>query len=493
MDTIRVRFAPSPTGSLHIGGARTALFNWLFARNHGGVFVLRLEDTDTERYIAAAAAQIGSTLRWLGLDWDEGPDKGGPFGPYAQSERLDLYTAAAGKLLKEGKAYTCYCTPEQLAREREAARKKGQVPRYSGCCRHLTEAECRKKEDMGCRPVLRLKAPEAGTTVVDDLVRGRVTFDNRVSFDDYIIIKSNGMPTYNFACVVDDHAMGITHVIRAEEHLSNTPKQIAVYHALGYPVPQFAHVPMILAPDRAKLSKRHGATAVEEFRDEGYLPEAILNYLALLGWSPGGEQEIYDIKEIVSLFALDSVSKNPAIYDTKKLTWVNAQYLSGLPLERVVEAVRPFMRARGLIPENPTAEEEAYLRRAIDAVRTRIHTLVELAEASAYFFTDDFSYDEKGVRKHFTKEGVVDILAGGRAALAQVDAGSFTLEETEKAYRRAIKEMGLKGGALIHPTRLALSGRTVGPGLFDIIVALGKDRCLARLDRAMAYIETRQL
>lgn len=492
MDAIRVRFAPSPTGSLHIGGARTALFNWLFARRHGGTFVLRLEDTDIERFIPEAAAQIGSTLKWLGLDWDEGPDKGGPCGPYAQSERLDLYTAAAGKLLKEGKAYTCYCTPEQLAREREAARKRGKVPRYSGCCRDLSRDQCRKKEDMGCRAVLRLRAPEEGETVVDDLVRGRVTFDNRVSLDDYIIIKSNGMPTYNFACVVDDHAMGITHVIRAEEHLSNTPKQIIVYNALGYPVPQFAHVPMILAPDRAKLSKRHGATAVEEFRDDGYLPEAILNYLALLGWSPGGEQELYDIREIVDMFSMEDVSRNPAVYDTKKLTWVNAQYLSGLPLDRVVEAARPFMRARGYISENPTAEEEAYMRQAVDAVRTRIHTLVELAEASAYFFTDDFPYDEKGVRKHFTKEGVLDILAGGRAALAALDADAYTLEETEKAYRRAIKEMGIKGGDLIHPTRLALSGRTVGPGLFDIIVALGKEKCLAHIDRAMEYIRARE-
>ncbi len=490
MDTIRVRFAPSPTGSLHIGGARTALFNWLFARRHGGKFILRLEDTDTERYIAEAAAGIGATLRWLGLDWDEGPDKGGPFGPYAQSERLDLYTREAGRLLKEGKAYTCYCSPEKLAREREEARKRGEVPRYSGCCRNLSQAECNKLEDMGCRPVLRLRAPEEGTTVVNDLVRGQVTFENRVSFDDYIIMKSNGMPTYNFACVVDDHAMGITHVIRAEEHLSNTPKQIIVYNALGYPVPQFAHVPMILAPDRSKLSKRHGATAVEEFRDEGYLPEAIVNYLALLGWSPGDDREVFDINEIVSLFSLDHVSKNAAIYDVKKLTWINAQYLSNMPLERVVEAALPFMQAKGLVSDSPTAEEMAYVNRVIDAVRTRIHTLVELADASAYFFTDDFTYDEKGLRKHFTKDGVADILARGRDALEQVDP--FTLENTEAAYRRVIEEMGIKGGDLIHPTRLALSGRTVGPGLFDIIAVLGKGKCLARLDRAIEFIKTRE-
>ncbi len=488
MDTIRVRFAPSPTGSLHIGGARTALFNWLYARKNSGVFVLRLEDTDTERFIEAAAEGIRSTLRWLSLDWDEGPDKGGPFGPYVQSERKALYTAEAQRLLEAGGAYCCYCTPEELAQQREEARKKGEVPRYSGCCRHLTEDERQAKEAQGIRPALRIAAPSEGTTVVEDLVRGEVSFDNRVSFDDYIIMKSNGMPTYNFACVVDDHTMGITHVIRAEEHLSNTPKQSIVYRALGYPLPQFAHVPMILAPDRSKLSKRHGATAVEEFREEGYLPEAIVNYLALLGWSPGDEREVMGLKEIVSTFSLDSVSKHAAIYDVKKLTWINAQYLSNLPIERVVEVALPFYQARNLVSDHPSTPEMGYVTRVIDAVRTRIHTLVELADASASFFTEDYPYDEKGVRKHFTKDGVAEILARGRAALARVE--SFTLEETEKAYREVIEEMGISGGALIHPTRLALSGRTVGPGLFDIIVTLGQGKCLARLDRAIEFVKT---
>ncbi|MDZ7609261.1 MAG: glutamate--tRNA ligase [Candidatus Desulforudaceae bacterium] len=486
MDAIRVRFAPSPTGSLHIGGARTALFNWLYARKTGGVFVLRLEDTDTERFIAAAAEGIFSTLRWLALGWDEGPDKGGPFGPYAQSERKPLYTAEAQRLLEAGSAFRCYCTPDELAQHREEVRKRGEVARYSGRCRHLTEDERRAKEEQGIRPALRIAAPAEGTTVVTDLVRGEVSFDNRASFDDYIIMKSNGMPTYNFACVVDDHTMGITDVIRAEEHLSNTPKQIIVYHALGYPLPRFAHVPMILAPDRSKLSKRHGATAVEEFREQGYLPEAILNYLALLGWSPGDEREVMGIEEIVSMFSLDSVSKHAAIYDVKKLTWINAQYLSNLPIERVVETALPFFQARNLVSDQPATQEMEYAIRVIDAVRSRIHTLVELADASAYFFSEDFSYDEKGVRKHFTKEGVAQVLTRGREALARVEP--FTLEETEKAYREVIEGMEISGGALIHPTRLALSGRTVGPGLFDIIVILGKEKCLARLDRAIAFV-----
>jgi len=482
-----VRFAPSPTGSLHIGGARTALFNWLFARRHGGRFILRLEDTDTERFVPEAARGILTTLHWLGLDWDEGPDKGGPYGPYRQSERLELYRREADRLVAQGLAYPCYCTPDELAAMREEARKAGRAPRYEGRCRNLTEAERRALEAEGRRPALRIRVPE-GTTVVRDLVRGEVVFDNHAVMDDFIIMKSNGIATYNFACVVDDAAMKISHVIRAEEHLSNTPKQMAVFAALGYPLPQYAHVPMILAPDRSKLSKRHGATAVEEFRDQGYLAEAIINYLALLGWSPGDDNEVMSREEILGRFSLDAVSKHAAIYDVKKLTWLNAQYLSALPLGEAVERARPFFRARGLIGDSLSGEDAAYLARVVDTVRSRVHTLDELAEASSYFFSDEFSYEEKGVRKYFMKPGVADILARGRQALAAV--GSFDLESVEAAYRKVIEELGISGGVLIHPTRLALSGRTVGPGLFDIISVLGRERCLERLDRAIRYIET---
>ncbi|MDI6907579.1 MAG: glutamate--tRNA ligase [Thermoanaerobacterales bacterium] len=487
MTEVRVRFAPSPTGNLHIGGARTALFNWLFARHHGGRFILRLEDTDTERFIPEAAQGILTTLRWLGLDWDEGPDKGGPYGPYRQSERLELYRREAARLVEQGLAYPCYCTLDELAAMREEARKAGRAPRYEGRCCKLTEAERRALEAEGRRPVLRIRVPE-GTTVVRDLVRGEVSFDNHAVMDDFIIMKSNGIATYNFACVIDDAAMRISHVIRAEEHLSNTPKQMVVFAALGYPLPEYAHVPMILAPDRSKLSKRHGATAVEEFRDQGYLAEAIINYLALLGWSPGDENEVMSRAEILTRFSLDAVSKHAAIYDVKKLTWLNAQYLGALPLDEVVERARPFFQARGLIGDKPGAEEMTYLRRVIDAVRSRVHTLAELAEASSYFFSDEFDYEEKGVRKHFMKPGVADILARGRQALADVEC--FDLESAEAAYRKVIEDLGVSGGTLIHPTRLALSGRTVGPGLFDIISVLGRERCLARLDRAIRCIET---
>ena len=484
---VRVRFAPSPTGSLHIGGARTALFNYLFARANGGKFILRLEDTDFERRVESAEEGIIESLRWLGLDWDEGPDVGGPHGPYRQSERLSLYRQEAEKLLSSGEAYLCYCTPEELAAEREEARRAGRTPRYSGRCRDLGPAERVAKEASGkVKPAVRLKVPPKGHTVVEDLIRGTVVFDN-AALDDFIIMKSNGVPTYNFACVVDDVTMGITHVIRAEEHLSNTPKQILVYQALEYPVPVFAHVPMILAPDRSKLSKRHGATGVEEFRSQGYLPEALFNYLVLLGWSPGDEQEILSRDEIIEKFSLAEVSKHAAIYDLKKLTWLNSQYINLVPLDRLVELALPFMRSAGLLGEALSAHQEDYLRRVLETIRSRARTLVELAEMATYFFRDDFDYDPKGVKKFFTLPGVAELLRKGKEALAGVEV--FGTAETEAAYRRLIEAEGLSGGALIHPTRLALTGRMVGPGLFDVVALLGKERCLQRLERAAAWIE----
>ncbi|MEW6447709.1 MAG: glutamate--tRNA ligase [Bacillota bacterium] len=483
---IRVRFAPSPTGSLHIGGARTALFNFLFARGNGGRFILRLEDTDFERHVEGADEGIFASLKWLGLDWDEGPDTGGDYGPYRQSERLEIYRQEAERLLSAGLAYPCYCTPQELAAEREEARKAGRAPRYSGrCCGLAAEARA-AKEAKGVRPAVRLKVPQTGQTVVEDLIRGTVVFEN-ATLDDFIIMKSNGVPTYNFACVVDDAMMKITHVIRAEEHLSNTPKQILVFRALGYPVPVFAHVPMILAPDRAKLSKRHGATGVEEFRSQGYMPEALFNYLALLGWSPGDERELLSRDEILREFSLDAVSKHAAVYDVQKLTWLNSQYINTVPQARLMEAALPFFRAAGLVGEAPSAAEEEYLVRVLETVRSRARTLVELTDMAAYFFRDDFAYDPKGVQKFFKSPGVPELLRRGSEALAEVE--SFGVTETEAAYRKLIAELGVSGGALIHPTRLALTGRTVGPGLFDVIALLGKKRCLERLRRAADWIE----
>ncbi len=483
---VRVRFAPSPTGSLHIGGARTALFNYLFARASGGRFILRLEDTDFERHLADAEEGINRSLIWLGLDWDEGPGIGGPYGPYRQSERLDLYRREAERLLTAGLAYPCYCTPDELAAEREEARRAGRAPRYSGRCCTLTAGERSAKVGAGVKAALRLKVPVEGRTLVDDAIRGEVVFEN-ATLDDFIIMKSNGVPTYNFACVVDDAAMRITHVLRAEEHLSNTPKQVLVYRALGYEPPVFAHVPMILAPDRAKLSKRHGATGVEEFRAQGYLPEALFNYLALLGWSPGDERELLSREEIIRDFSLAAVSKHAAIYDVQKLTWLNSQYLNTVSAERLYELALPFFKEAGLIGKVITPQDGSYIQQVIEAVRSRARTLVELADMSSYFFRDDFSYDPKGVQKAFNAPGVPGLLREGKEALARVEE-PFDPAKTEAAYRRLIDRLGISGGALIHPTRLALTGRTVGPGLFDVITLLGKTRTLERLERAAAWI-----
>lgn len=485
-DTVRVRFAPSPTGNLHIGGARTALFNWLFARHYGGSFILRIDDTDLARSTEESTRGILSALRWLGIDWDEGPVVGGPYGPYFQSQRLNIYKDMAQQLIDQGKAYYCYCSPEELAQRRKEAMAQGRAPKYDGRCRDLTPQERKKKEAEGCKPTIRLRIPDSGETIVHDLFRGDVAFANDV-LDDFIIIKSNGMPAYNFACVVDDAQMHITHIVRAEEHLSNTPRQIMVYQALGYPLPVFAHVSMILAPDRSKLSKRHGATSVEEFRDSGYLPGALINYLALLGWAPEGEDEIFSLPELVNQFSMERVGKTAAVYDIKKLTWMNGHYLNEEDLDHVIELVIPYFRKKSLIPENLNQEEMDYLKQVVAAVRTRVKTLAEVADAAEYFYTDDFSYDEKGVRKHFRKENAAEYLKKAREKLAALQ--TFNLETTEAAYRELSEELGVKAGQIIHPTRLALSGRTMGPGLFDIMVILGKEKTLERMDRAVQFIE----
>ena len=489
MEEVRVRFAPSPTGYLHIGGARTALFNYYFAKRNNGKFILRIEDTDTERLKEDSVSQILSSMKWLGMDWDEGPEVGGDFGPYYQSERTDLYTKEIMRLVEEGKAYYCFCTEEDLENERKEQKEKKLPFRYSGKCSHLTKEEVEKNLKEGKPYVIRIKIPRDGTTEIVDLVRGNVSVDNS-QLDDYIIMKSNGMPTYNFACVVDDHHMKINYVIRAEEHLSNTPKQFHIYKALGYEIPQFAHLSMILAPDRSKLSKRHGATSVEEFREKGYLKEALVNYLTLLGWSPGENEELFSMEDTLKKFSLDRVSKTAAIYDVDKLTWVNGNYLRELDLGYIVEESIPYFINSGLIEEIEIDEKYEYIKRVVDAVREKVKLLPEIADASTYFFKDIDTYDEKGVKKRFMKDGVVELLEKGSEALR--DAPAFDIETVERVYRDLIDELGIKGGDIIHPTRLALSGKTVGPGLFDIISILGKEECIKRMDNAIKYIKDMQ-
>lgn len=486
MSEVRVRFAPSPTGYLHIGGARTALFNWLFARKMGGKLILRIEDTDTERLKEDSVSQILTSLKWLGLNWDEGPEAGGECGPYYQSERRELYSKYAQQLLDEGKAYYCFCTPADLEAEREKQRAAKQPFRYARTCRDLDPEVAKARAAAGEPYSVRIKISTEGSITVHDLIHGDVTF-NMDQFDDFVIVKSNGMPTYNFAVVVDDHLMGMTHVLRAEEHLSNTPKQLLIYEALGFEPPKFGHMPMILAPDRSKLSKRHGATSVEEFRAQGYLPEAIINYLTLLGWGPGDEREIFTLEETVKLFELEQMSKKAAVYDTKKLTWMNGQYLSELPLEKILPEAETFFIKDGLVTKEWLAENKEYFAKLVDTVRVRVKTLQEVADASAYFFKDVEAYDEKGVAKHFKPEAA-ELLEKCIAALEADEV--FDLTSTEAIYNKIAADNGLALGKVIHPTRLALTGRTVSPGMFDVMVLLGKEKTLARMRKAVEYIKS---
>ncbi|MDD4563202.1 MAG: glutamate--tRNA ligase [Syntrophomonadaceae bacterium] len=484
MEEIRVRFAPSPTGSLHIGGARTALFNWLFARKYNGVFVLRLEDTDLLRSTAESSQGIIDGLQWLGLDWDEGPDKGGVYGPYRQSERLPIYRKYLDELLANGQAYYCFCSSEELQQEKEAARNQKRDYKYSRRCRQLSPEEVEKCLKQGLHPVIRIKAPDSGTTVVHDLIRGDVEFNNAL-LDDFIIAKSDGWPTYNFAVVVDDASMKITHVIRAEEHLSNTPKQLLVYEALGLEPPKFAHASMILAPDRSKLSKRHGATSVQEFRDEGYLPEALLNYLALLGWSSGEDRDLWTLNELIPEFSLDGVSRSPAIYDIEKLTWMNGHYISNSNAERLLSLSDNQKQMQKYLSEYP----REYLLCVLDLVGNRVKTLNEIPAAMQYFCEDVDSYDAKGVARHFKKANAVDIL---NTVIDIVEKSpQFEASAIEALLRQQAEIMQLKAAELIHPTRLALSGRTNTPGLFEVMEVLGREKCLQRLKKAVAYIESR--
>ncbi|MBS3943464.1 MAG: glutamate--tRNA ligase [Dethiobacter sp.] len=478
MSAVRVRFAPSPTGELHIGGARTALFNYLYARANGGTFLLRIDDTDQERSRPEFTDALISVLKWLGLDWDEGP--------YFQSRRLTEYNLEAARLLEEKKAYHCFCAPELLQAGREAARKEGKLYRYPGSCRDLPPEEMRTYLAQGISPVIRLRLPDSGDTVVDDIIRGQVTFAND-TLDDFIIVKSNGLPTYNFASVVDDYQLGITHVIRAEEHLSNTPRQLQCVQNLGYTPPCYAHVPMILAPDRSKLSKRHGATSVEEFRSQGYLPSALINYIALLGWSPG-EEEVKPLAELIKTFSLDRVSKNAAIYDVVKLTWMNGQYLKEEKLDLLAEMAVPFLEAEGLLKAPLDSSGTEYLRLVIATLRERIKTLAELAKAAGFFYRNNFNYDEQGAEKYFRKEGSATLL---RLAAEKIGSlGNFDALQAEQAYRDLCDGLNLSLSRLINPTRLALTGMTSGPGIFDLMAALGKEKTLSRLDRAAKYIET---
>ncbi|MBN1592474.1 MAG: glutamate--tRNA ligase [Candidatus Coatesbacteria bacterium] len=476
-ENIRVRFAPSPTGYLHVGGARTALFNWLYCRKHDGKFILRIEDTDLVRSEERMVGQILDSMKWLGLDWDEGP--------FYQSERFSLYDAAVDKLLSEGKAYHCFCDAEKLKVMREEARKKGGAFRYDRRCLHLSDEEKQRLTEEGVPKAVRFLVPE-GETAVSDAVHGDVSFNHK-EIGDFVIKKADGSPTYQLAVVVDDHDMAITHVIRGDDHYNNIPKQVMIYKALGYELPIFAHIPLILAPDRSKLSKRNAAVAVSDYEEAGFMPEAVRNFLALLGWSPGDNREIMTLDELVEAFDLPAINKANAVFDVKKLEWMNNEYVKLLPKEDLFARVKPILIASGLTDEDFVANNAAWVEKIILLLQERVRKLTDYPEAVNYFFNMDFDYDEKGVRKQFKGPETAHMLAQLVARFEAAD--DFSLETIETIIRELAEGLDVGAGKIIHPARLACSGLTVGPSLFHLVEALGKERTIARLKRAIEYIK----
>ena len=467
-----MRFAPSPTGSLHVGGARTALYNLLFARATKGRFILRIEDTDVERSREELTLQILSAMEWLGLDFDEGP--------FLQSARKDLYRAAAERLIAEGKAYRAFETPEELDRDRKAAEAAGRAYRYSGAARAIPPDESDRRARAGERHVVRLRMPDE-TIVVEDLVRGRVEFPAE-ALDDFVLVRSDGHPLYHFCVCVDDVDMRITHVIRGDDHLANTPKHVALFRALGAPVPAFAHLGMILGTDRKKLSKRHGAAAVEEWRDVGIMPEALFNFLALLGWSPGGDREILSREEMEREFSLDRVGASPSVFDPEKLLWMNAQYMTTLPADELVARAAPFATA-GLPPPDVA-------RAAVELHRTRARTTIEMGRALATYAVDPEEYDPDGMKKQVKAETPAH-LAKLLARLETIADADWSPAALEAALRLSAEEQGISAGKLIHPTRLALTGVTVGAPLFDVMALLGKTTALRRMGTFLEKVSGR--
>ncbi|APV43517.1 glutamyl-tRNA synthetase [Dehalogenimonas formicexedens] len=483
-DKVRVRYAPSPTGYPHVGNIRTALFNWLFARNQGGSFIVRIEDTDQARYVEGAVEAILDGLRWLGMDWDEGPEKNGAFGPYFQSQRLDRYRAAAEKLIAGGHAYRCYCSSARLDQMR-AAQEAAKIP--TGYDRH-----CRDKCEPGpegVTPVVRFKMPLEGRTYFNDLIRGEVAFENAL-LDDFVLLKSDGFPTYHLANIVDDHDMAITHVMRAEEWLSSTPKHVQLYKAMGYEPPVFAHLPMILGPDRSKLSKRHGAVSIIDYKNQGYLPETMVNFLALLGWSLDATTEIMDVKKVIENFSLDRISKTAAIFNIEKLDWMNGSYIRALSLDEFTDRARPFLEAG--VPE-AAAYDRDYVKSALALIQERVKKLGELRdqpELTRFFFYQNLEYHAadlvgKGMNTALTRQAL-------QATLDRLEKlEGFGIEAMENDLRPLAAELGLKPGQLFGCIRVAVTGQSVSPPLFQTMAVLGKDRALARIREAIR--KTREL
>ena len=477
---VRVRFAPSPTGYLHIGGARTALFNWLFARRQGGTFVLRIEDTDAERSSWDMVAGIVDGLRWLGLDWDEGPDVGGPHGPYFQSQRLDRHRARARQLVLEQRAYYCYCTPAVIQEKRAAAEAAGGGWMYDRTCCALSSDEIARLEAAGTPRAVRFKVP-AGRTAFTDLVHGPIAFDN-ANVEDFVILRSDAQPTYHLSVVCDDDDMAITHVVRGDDHISNTPKHVLLFEAFGAAVPQFAHVPLILGTDKKRLSKRHGATSVMEYPRLGYLPEAMVNFLALLGWSPGTDEELFTAAQLIDRFSLEGISGGNAVFNPEKLDWFNQQHMMRLPAAVLVARVAPLLREAGLWRDSFDGDDKAWLERVIELLKPRAKRLGQFMDDGRLFFVEDVELDAAAVSKFLQPAGMRDHLTALRAAFGVLEP--FAQGPLETVLREVAIRRGVKPGALIHATRVAVTGKSVSPGLFEVLELLGRDRTVRRLEAA---------
>jgi glutamyl-tRNA synthetase len=476
---VRTRFAPSPTGLLHVGGVRTALFSWLYARHNGGRFVLRIEDTDETREHPEAIDQIQRSLRWLGLEWDEGPGVGGDYGPYVQSERRPRHREVAEAFLAEGRAYRCYCTTEELAAERAAAQREGRPFVYSRRCLALSAEERAAREAAGDPSVIRLRVPDSGECVVNDLVRGAVRFEY-AQLGDHVIVRSDGVPTYNFANPIDDADMRITHVIRGEDLLSSTPRQVLVHEALRSPVPSFAHLPLLFGPDRKRLSKRHGATSVEELREDGYLAEAVVNFLSLLGWHFDSERELFTLSELIGLFSLERVNPAPAVFDARKLEWMNGVYLRALPTFDLAERLAAFLRERG----SPLASQPDRIVEVTPLAQEKIATLAEFEPLCAFLF-GPIEIDQEAWDKVAGHERAAEILDAVQRALT---ATAWGVDEIEAALRGVCEELSLKPRAVFGLVRVAVTGTSISPGLFESIHVLGREETLARLRAAAARL-----
>ena len=481
-ENVRVRFAPSPTGFLHVGGARSALFNWLFAKRMGGKFLLRIEDTDQSRYNEAALHDLIRDLKWMGLEWDEGPGIEGPHAPYFQSQRLPLYKDAAEELVQKGKAYRCFCTSERLDASRKRQEENSLPTGYDRHCRELEPEVAEARAAAGETHVIRLKSPMEGKTLFRDLIRGEIEYQNHV-LDDLVLFKTDGFPTYHLASVVDDHAMEITHVLRGDEWIPSTPRHVLLYKAFGWEPPVFCHLPVILAPGGGKLSKRKGAVSVGEYREKGYLPEALFNFLALLGWSPGDDREKMTIEELVASFDINKIHPKSAAFDEVKLEWLNGQYMIECPPERLYDEVARLLEQRGYGEDLKAMPEMLALHVAL--LKERSKRIDELVDTGLYFWRDPSEYEEKAAKKHWTAAAQARMTEFVKVLEAQAEWSAAALEVLYKAQAEA---MGCKFAELIHPTRLSVSGMSFGPGLFELLEALGKERCIRRILKAVAEI-----